>query len=130
MQTTLQTAERSNPLGVRFLGFWNTFKKSRTGVLGLVMLTVIILVAIFAPLLAPYGRLETVSISDIYKPPSALHLFGTDDAGQDVFSNFVFGARVSLTVGFFAAFISIIIGGTFGLGKLYYALHRHHAGHP
>jgi peptide/nickel transport system permease protein len=56
-----------------------------------------------------------ISIADIYKPPSALHIFGTDDAGQDVFSNFVFGARISLTVGFFAAFISIIIGGTFGL---------------
>lgn len=115
MQTTLQTTERSNPLGTRFIGFWNTFKKSRTGLLGLIMLSVMILIAIFAPIIAPYGRLEAVSISDIYKPPSALHFFGTDDAGQDVFSNFVFGARVSLTVGFFAAFISIIIGGMFGL---------------
>jgi peptide/nickel transport system permease protein len=115
MQATLQTSEQNNSLTARFFGYWRVFKKSRTGVIGLGMLVFMILVAIFAPLIAPYGRLETISVGDIYKPPSALHIFGTDDAGQDVFSNFVFGARISLTVGFFAAFISIIIGGTFGL---------------
>ncbi|MBI5951335.1 MAG: dipeptide/oligopeptide/nickel ABC transporter permease/ATP-binding protein [Chloroflexi bacterium] len=101
----------------RWLKFWSVFKKSRIGIVGLVMLAVIVLMAVFAPLIAPYdsSSTESVTIDDIYSPPNATHWFGTDDAGQDVFSNFVFGARVSLTVGFFAAFISIIIGGLLGL---------------
>lgn len=101
----------------RWLNFWRVFKKSRIGVVGLVMLTVIVLMAVFAPLVAPYdsSSTESVTIDDIYTPPSATHWFGTDDAGQDVFSNFVFGARISLTVGFFAAFISIVVGGLLGL---------------
>jgi oligopeptide/dipeptide ABC transporter ATP-binding protein len=81
------------------------------------MLIIAILVAVFAPLIAPYeqGATTSVGIGDIYQPPSAAHWFGTDDAGQDVLTNFIYGARVSLTVGFFAAFISIVIGGVFGL---------------
>lgn len=98
-------------------GFWRAFRKSRMGLLGMTMLIAIVLIALFAPLLAPYppGSAQNVGIADIYKPPSAQHLFGTDDAGADVFSNFLYGARVSLTVGFFAAFISIVIGGTLGI---------------
>lgn len=99
----------------RISRFWRVFRKNRIGIVGLAMLVTVILVAIFAPLLAPYDQSVPVGITDIYKPPSAQHWFGTDDAGQDVFSNFVFGARVSLTVGFFAAFISLVIGGAFGL---------------
>jgi oligopeptide/dipeptide ABC transporter ATP-binding protein len=86
------------------------------------MLMVIVLMAIFAPAIAPYDSSSSASveIDDIYNPPNSVHWFGTDDAGQDVFSNFVFGARVSLTVGFFAAFISIIIGGVTGLVAGYF----------
>ncbi len=115
MQTSLQIAEPAAQTDSRPVRFWRVFKKNRIGIVGLGMLLIAILVAVFAPVIAPYERSASVIISDIYKPPSAAHWFGTDDAGQDVFSNFVFGARVSLTVGFFAAFISIIIGGTFGL---------------
>jgi oligopeptide/dipeptide ABC transporter ATP-binding protein len=117
MQTTIQTSEPSNQITARLLGFWRTFRKNRGGIVGLWMLVFIILVAIFAPLIAPYDESSSAqtNISDIYQPPSAIHWFGTDDAGQDVFSNFIYGARVSLTVGFFAAFISIVIGGLFGL---------------
>jgi oligopeptide/dipeptide ABC transporter ATP-binding protein len=101
----------------RWLNFWRVFGKSRIGIVGLVMLGIIILMAVFAPAIAPYdsSSTESVTIDDIYNPPNGTHWFGTDDAGQDVFSNFVFGARISLTVGFFAAFISIIIGGLLGL---------------
>lgn len=81
------------------------------------MLLIAVLVAVFAPFIAPYppGSTQNVGILDIYKQPSAQHIFGTDDAGADVFSNFIFGARVSLAVGFFAAFISIVIGGVLGI---------------
>ena len=56
-----------------------------------------------------------MSISDIYQKPSVQHLLGTDDAGRDVLSNFMYGARVSLIVGFFASFISVCIGGVIGI---------------
>jgi peptide/nickel transport system permease protein len=56
-----------------------------------------------------------MAISDIYQPPSPQHLLGTDDAGRDVLSNFMYGARVSLIVGFFASFISVCIGGVIGI---------------
>jgi oligopeptide/dipeptide ABC transporter ATP-binding protein len=86
------------------------------------MLTVVLLVAVFAPLVAPFDpkTSQDIGTSDIYNPPSAVHWFGTDDAGKDIFSLFVFGARVSLIVGFFASFISVVIGGTIGLVAGYY----------
>ncbi|MBL8061689.1 MAG: dipeptide/oligopeptide/nickel ABC transporter permease/ATP-binding protein [Anaerolineales bacterium] len=118
MQTTLQNpASLSEQTPSRLVSFWRTFRKSRTGVIGMWMLGIVIVMAIFAPLIAPYDQSssEFVGIEDIYNPPNAEHWFGTDDAGQDIFSNFVYGARISLIVGFFAAFISIIIGGVFGL---------------
>ena len=82
------------------------------GLVGLIMLVIVIFVAVFAPILSPYDPSSTqdVTTSDIYNPPSAAHWLGTDDAGQDVLTNFIFGARVSLTIGFFAAFISLVIG--------------------
>jgi peptide/nickel transport system permease protein len=105
------------PKSSAFLDFWKTFSKNKMAVVGLAMLMVIILVAVFADQIAPYDVTTSANITsrDIYKPPSAEHWFGTDDAGKDVFSSFVYGARISLTVGFFAAFISIFIGGVIGI---------------
>ncbi|MCK6583010.1 MAG: dipeptide/oligopeptide/nickel ABC transporter permease/ATP-binding protein [Anaerolineales bacterium] len=117
MQTTLQSSTTFSRPESGFTVFWRAFRKSRTGLVGLIMLAIAIFVAMFAPAIAPYenAAATSVGITDIYRPPSAAHILGTDDAGQDVFTNFIFGARVSLTVGFFAAFISIFIGGIFGL---------------
>jgi oligopeptide/dipeptide ABC transporter ATP-binding protein len=92
------------------------------GIVGLGMLIAILILAIFAPSLAPYDPKTSagISSSDVYNPPSAQHWFGTDDAGKDVLSSFMYGSRVSLIVGFFAAFISIVIGGTIGLVAGFY----------
>ncbi len=100
-----------------FSGIFHGFRHNFMGVLGLTMLLIAIATAVFAPWIAPYDPDDTprVTIMDIYQPPSPAHIFGTDDAGQDVFTNFVYGARVSLTVGFFASFISIAIGGVLGI---------------
>src|SRR5688572_32490835 len=103
-------------------GFWKTFSKNRMAVAGLVMLIAIMILAIFAPALAPYDPKSYAGIqsSDIYNAPSAQHWFGTDDAGKDVLSSFIYGSRVSLIVGFFAAFISIVIGGVIGIVAGFY----------
>ena len=119
----VQTAElkptvASSPLQ----NFWKVFSRNRIAVVGVGMLAAILLVALFAPVIAPYDpkSSEGISASDIYNPPSASHWLGTDDAGKDILSLFVYGARVSLIVGFFASFISVVIGGTIGLAAGYY----------
>ncbi|MCL4295836.1 MAG: ABC transporter permease [Anaerolineae bacterium] len=102
--------------------FWRSFKRQPMGLIGLVMLIIIILVALLAPLLAPYDPKAAVRVTldDIYAPPNAEHWLGTDDAGKDVLTNLIYGSRVSLTVGFFAAFISLIIGGLIGIVAGFY----------
>src|SRR5262245_26494282 len=102
--------------------YWNTLSKNRIGFVGLIMLVVAVIVAVFAPILAPYNpkSSEGITSTDIYKPPSAEHWLGTDDAGKDVLSGFIYGSRVSLIVGFFAAFISIVIGGIIGIVAGFY----------
>jgi peptide/nickel transport system permease protein len=89
---------------------------------GIIMLLIALIIAVFAPRIAPYDPYADikVGIMDIYAPPSAQHLLGTDDAGRDVLSNFIYGARVSLIVGFFAAFISVVIGGLIGISAGFY----------
>jgi len=92
------------------------------GVLGLVMLLFALIVAVFAPWLAPYdpGVRVQAKPEDILAPPDAEHLLGRDDAGKDVLSQLIYGARVSLTVGFTASFMSMFIGTTVGLIAGYY----------
>lgn len=114
----LKPAVPASPLS----GFWNIFRRNRMAVVGLGMLVVIVIAAVFADFIAPYNprSYEGIQAGDIFQPPSAKHWFGTDDAGKDVFSGFIYGARNSLIVGFFAAFISIFIGGTFGIVAGFY----------
>jgi peptide/nickel transport system permease protein len=76
----------------------------------LVVLLLIILMAIFAPVIAPYDPLAG-DYSAIRQPPTAAHLMGTDDIGRDVLSRIIYGARTSLIVGFGA----VLIGDTIGL---------------
>lgn len=103
-------------------GFWRSFRRSRMGLVGLFMLVAVILTAVFAPVIAPYDPKEVVrvTIDDIYAAPSVEHWLGTDDAGRDVLSNFIYGSRVSLIVGFFASFISIFIGSLVGIVAGFY----------
>src|SRR5215510_5193068 len=114
----LQTVELKPAIPTSaFYSFWKLFRRNRMAIVGLVMLITVLSLAIFAPLLAPYDPKSSADVnsSDIYNSPSAQHWLGTDDAGRDILSSFLFGARVSLTVGFFAAFISVFIGGMIGV---------------
>jgi peptide/nickel transport system permease protein len=88
---------------------WRRFKRNRLAMVGLGFLIFLGLVAIFAPLIAPYGITERAS-GQFRQPPSADHWFGTDAIGRDMFSRIVYGARVSLRIGFAATAISVIIG--------------------
>lgn len=97
--------------------FWKSFVRNRMALIGFLMLSSSLILAVFAPVFAPYDPTVPVraTLDDIYAPPGAAHPLGTDDAGKDVLTNFIYGSRVSLTVGLFAAFISIAIGGVVGI---------------
>ena len=110
------------PTTTGLFGFWRTFRRNKMAVVGLFMLVSALFVAIFARQLAPYDPkvVTRVTIDDIYARPSTAHWLGTDDAGRDVLSSFIFGSRVSLIVGFFASMISIFIGGIIGIVAGFY----------
>lgn len=78
------------------------------------LILVVILIAIFAPVLAPYGEAEQDLISRL-QGPSAAHWFGTDELGRDVFSRILYGSRLSLTIGILPSIISLVVGIFFGL---------------
>lgn len=99
---------------VRPGGLWLAFTSNRLSWLGLALLVAIILVAIFAPLIAPHDPLEQNIISRL-EPPSAEFLLGTDSFGRDVLSRLMYGTRISLVVGFVAILIAMIIGSTIGI---------------
>jgi peptide/nickel transport system permease protein len=87
---------------------WRRFRRNRLAMVGLIVLALLILMAIFAPLIAPYSITERTG--EFRQGPSSSHLFGTDRIGRDVFSRVVHGARVSLRVGILATGISLVIG--------------------
>jgi peptide/nickel transport system permease protein len=101
-----------------FKNFWKVFRRSRMGLVGAFLLITMLLVATFAPLLTPYTPSQIMRGPNnkplIYAPPSVHPPLGTDDAGHDVWTQLVYGARVSLLVGFVAGFISVFIGSTLG----------------
>jgi peptide/nickel transport system permease protein len=98
------------------------FFRNPMGVIGVLMLLAVIILAVFAPWLAPYDPSARLAVQpeDILAPPDAQHWLGRDDAGQDVLSLLIYGARVSLLVGFTASFMSMVIGTTVGLVAGYF----------
>ena len=89
--------------------FWRHFKKNRLGVGGLVIIVIVFFIAIFAPFLSLYDSGKT-DVSLKLNPPSFQHYLGTDQLGRDVYSRMLYGSRISLSVGFVAVGISILIG--------------------
>jgi peptide/nickel transport system permease protein len=90
-----------------------TLRSQPQAIVGLTVVVVIILIAIFAPVIAPYSI--HAKTGGIYEAPSSSHWLGTDDGGVDMFSLLVYGSRVSLEVGFAAAFVAMVIGGSVGI---------------
>ena len=88
---------------------WNIFKKNKLGMFCLVVVVLLALVAIFAPLLAPYDP-DAQELTNMLQPPSAAHPFGTDEYGRDILSRVIYGCRVSLSVGVVSQAIALVIG--------------------
>lgn len=87
---------------------------NRLAAIGLVVLGVLVVVAVFAPFLAPFGVNEQ-NLGDRFSAPNATYWFGTDNLGRDVFSRVIVGSRVSLQVAIVAVGLSLVVGTAVGL---------------
>jgi peptide/nickel transport system permease protein len=96
---------------------WHQFRRHRPGMIGLVVLTLIVLMALTAPLYADSAGLKAVNVIDnpVWASPSEFGPLGTDNFGRSVAVQFVYGARVSLVVGLVATLLTILIGATVGI---------------
>ena len=83
--------------------------QNSSAVIGFVVATILVLMAIFAPLIAPYPY-DKQNLLDSRQAPSGEHIFGTDELGRDIFSRVVYGSRYSLSIGFLAVLFSSGIG--------------------
>lgn len=99
--------------------FLNLFMDSTFGLVGLYIVLFFVIVAIFAPSLAPYNPNKS-DLEARYGDPSILHPLGTDRVGRDILSQIIYGAQASLLIGLSAAFISVVVGTLFGLLAGYY----------
>ena len=96
-----------------FQDVWFNFKKNKLALISLGFLVLMILFAIFTPILSKYSY-EMQDLTNRNALPSAQHWFGTDKFGRDIFVRVMYGARISLSVGFAAAGINLVIGVIFG----------------
>src|SRR5476649_1947725 len=95
------------------------FKQNQLAVIGLGVIAILGVLAVFSPWISPKDPLAQ-NLVERLAAPSAYHWMGTDDLGRDVFSRLLLGTRVSLSVGFVAVGISLIIGTLWGLCAGYY----------
>jgi peptide/nickel transport system permease protein len=93
---------------------WRRLLKRRSAAFGLVVIVLFVLIAVFAPLIAPYDPTQQ-GWTSIRKAPSLQHWFGTDESGRDLFSRVIFGARASLLAGVVSISIALGLGVPIGL---------------
>jgi peptide/nickel transport system permease protein len=93
---------------------WRRLRRHRVGMIGLVLVTLLVFVAIFGRYLAPYDPNE-IDMGARFLPPTLEHPMGTDDFGRDTLSRIMYGARISLQVGIVAVGIAATVGTSLGL---------------
>lgn len=110
-----QIQERQMDTEVEARGRWSDFRRAflsnRLAVFGAVVMSLFILMAIFAPVIAPYDPIDDQDLASNFAGPSAEHWLGQDELGRDILSRIMYGARVSLTAGL-AAVTFATVGGT------------------
>lgn len=100
--------------------FWRKFKKQRVAVAALVFVTLLVLIAVFAPWLVSFDPEGYFDYDRLNEGPSAAHWFGVDPLGRDIFSRILMGTRISLAAGFLSVAIGCVIGTALGLMAGYY----------
>ncbi|MEP7199547.1 MAG: ABC transporter permease [Chloroflexota bacterium] len=97
---------------------WRQLSHHPVGAAGLALVSLFILLAIFAPLVSPFDPIAQPAKRLL--PPNGQYLFGTDEFGRDILSRIIFGSRVSLQVGIISVGIALLVGGTVGLLSGYF----------
>ena len=92
---------------------WESFSRNRLALVGLILLALLVCAAIFGPMLSPYPY-DGMDAMSRNQPSSAAHWFGTDQMGRDIFTRVLYGARVSLLVGFASTALNLLIGVLYG----------------
>jgi peptide/nickel transport system permease protein len=98
--------------------FVRAFLSNRLAVFGGIVISLFILMAVFAPLVAPYDPLAQ-NLTEKFAGPSLAHPFGQDELGRDILSRVIYGARISLTAGLAAVVVATVVGTLIGLGAGY-----------
>ena len=93
----------------RLVDIWRRLKKSKAAVVSLFVILAVVLVAVFAPLLAPY-EYDKQDYSAVFMKPCKEHLLGTDALGRDILSRLIYGTRQSLLLGVFSTAVASVIG--------------------
>lgn len=121
MSTNLQVAEKTVKVkkDTEFYQVLRHLRRNRMAMLGLAILTVFLLGAIFAPLLTSFDPIKP-NFSGAFQKPSSVHLLGTDELGRDVFSRILYGSRISLKIGFLSVFLGLAVGVPVGALSGYY----------
>ncbi|GAB6271676.1 MAG: ABC transporter permease [Smithellaceae bacterium] len=99
--------------------FWEMFYKNKLALTGCGIVILLFVVSLMAPVIAPYDP-GAIDLKNVLAPPSGEHWFGTDQLGRDVLSRMIWGARISLKVGFVATGLAILIGMILGAVAGYY----------
>ena len=105
---------------------WMRLKRNKLAMFGLVIVLMLIFLAIFAPVIAPFSY-DYQQLQYRFLSPNGTHWFGTDHLGRDIFSRIVYGSRVSLQIGLISIGIATIVGGLLGAISGYYGGHLDNA---
>ncbi|MGE5553054.1 MAG: ABC transporter permease [Betaproteobacteria bacterium] len=102
--------------------FWYRYSQNKASVVGLAIVTLLLVVAVFAPRVTPYPQHAGVYVnfSEAFQPPSARHWFGTDEVGRDIFTRVIFGYRFSLLLAVVVLGLGVPLGVLLGLVAGYY----------
>ena len=123
MNAVFEPVEHAQPQPLR--EFWSDFSANRGALAGLIIVVAVLLLALFAPWIAPYAP-DLTNNTVFLKPPmwqeggSAAHPLGTDAIGRDMLSRLIFGARLSLVIGMAVVTLSVLVGTVLGLTAGYF----------
>lgn len=119
MSATTVVVEPTEKMRKPLAEFWRRFKKQKVAVIALIFIITLVLMAVFAPFVAPYDP-TIPDYNAVLQGPSAAHWAGTDTYGRDIFSRIIWGARISLSVGFLSVTLGALAGVSLGIISGYY----------
>lgn len=116
---TASVAPESNRKRSQLRDTWHRLCKNRLAMVGLAIIVILVLAAVFADFVAPYDP-AAQDLAHMRQMPSAQHLLGTDEYGRDILSRIIYGGRVSLLVSILSIAFGLVVGGIFGISSGYF----------